>query len=340
MTSFRFFLSLAAAILLGALLTTGSGLNAQQPPQAADAAAPSVLPPIIDDGASSTRPEPEETAPPESSKTALDAGSGDSLELTQEQEEQLRQITKVIYEVPPTHSGGGDAEIVEIPLSLFEALSQIQNSADRLAAVESYWSLRSSIAHLNIEIHIRESAEKAAGVLEKAAIDTPDFQALMAVYRVYLSSADARIAQLRVEIREGQIDLMRKTQRSTERGWPIPSSTPWYGNYTLRSEAAQSRSFELASEAILIPEKIRAGYASGFSLGSPENLFTPEISTFERIDDGYLYLKTLENKRQAALGYVRVLESLNDSIARYVAAYSPSIDSRVFVTCLIGNEEE
>ncbi|MBO7726001.1 MAG: hypothetical protein J6S40_05990 [Thermoguttaceae bacterium] len=316
-----------------------AGLDAQ-PPQAPGSETPSVLPPDINGAAETPQAAPESAALPESSRTALDAGKPDSLELTPEQEDQLFQITKVIYQVPPTRSGGGDAEIVEIPLSLYEALSQIQSGAERLAAVESYWSLRSKIANLNIETHIKESAEKASGILGQATVDTPDFKALMDVYRVYLSSADARIAQLRVEIREGQIDLMRKTRRSTERGWPIPSSTPWYGNYSLQSEAAQSRSFELASESILIPEKIRAGYASGFSLGAPENLFSPEISTFERIDDGYLYLKTLENKRLAALGYVRVLESLNNSIARYVGAYSSSIDSRTFVNCLIGSEEE
>ena len=337
MTSFRAFPDLALAILLGALLAATCGLNAQ-PPQNADV--PSVLPPDVTDAEASPQTGSETTAPPESSKTALDAAPGDSLELTPEQEDQLQQIVKVLYQVPAVRSGGGDTEIVEIPLSLHEALSQIQNGAERLAAVESYWNLRSRIADLNIETRVKESAEKAAEILGQAALDTPDFQALTNVYRVYLSSADARIAQLRVEIRQGQIDLMRKTRRSTERGWPIPSSTPWYGNYSLQSEAAQSRSFELASEAILIPEKIRAGYVSGFSLGAPENLFTPEISTFERIDDGYLYLKTLENKRLAAMGYVRVLESLNSSIARYVGAYSSSLDSRTFVNCLIGNEEE
>ena len=340
MTSFRPFSCLAIAILLGALVSVTHGLNAQ-PPQVSDVQSPSVLPPDID-GSPAAAPAAgaDSAVPPESSKTALDAAKSDSLELTPEQEELLHRITKVLYEVPPTHSGGGDAEIVEIPLSLYEALSQIQGGAERLAAVESYWALRSSIAELNIETRIKESAEKAEEVLKQATVNTPDYQALMSVYRVYISSAEARIAQLRVEIREGQIDLMRKTRRSTERGWPIPSSTPWYGNYSLQSEAAQSRSFELASEAILIPEKIRAGYASGFSLGAPESLFTPEVSGFERIDDGYLYLKTLENKRLAAIGYVRVLESLNSSIARYVGAYSSTLDSRTFVNCLIGSEDE
>ena len=337
MTSFRAFPLLPLAVLLGAFFAAACGLSAQTP-QNADA--PSVLPPDVNGAAANPPAGSETSAPPESSKTALDAETGGSLELTPDQEEQLERIVKVLYQVSAVRSGGGDTEIVEIPLSLHEALSQLQNGAERLAAVESYWNLRSRIADLNIETRIRESAEKAAGVLAQAALDTPDFKALTDVFRVYLSSADARIAQLRVEIRQGQIDLMRKTRRSIERGWPIPSSTPWYGNYSLQSEAAQSRSFELASEAILIPEKIRAGYASGFALGAPDNLFTPEISTLERIDDGYLYLKTLENKRLAAMGYVRVLESLNSSIARYVGAYSSSLDSRTFVNCLIGNEEE
>ena len=302
---------------------------------------PSVLPPEANAQDGTANPAAEQNAlPPENAKTALGTDIPDSLDLTPQQEDQLRQITETLFEVPPTRSGGGDAEIVEIPLSLHEALGQLQSGNERLAAVEAYWHLRSVIAALGVETRIRESAEKAFSVLGQAQNDTPDYQALMAAYRVNLSSADAQIAQLRVEIREGQIDLMRKTRRSIELGWPIPSSVPWYGNYSLQSEAAQSRSFELASEAILIPEKIRACYTSGFALGAPESLFTPEVSGFERIDDGYLYLKTLDNKRLAALGYIRVLESLNCSIARYVSAYAPTIDTRTFVNCLIGNAEE
>ncbi|MGI5832253.1 MAG: hypothetical protein ACOX6D_06940 [Thermoguttaceae bacterium] len=306
---------------------------------AQEAESPSLLPPDTEASAHANAPA-ETVPPPESSRSALGTTEPTSLDLTPEQEELLHQITKVLYQVPVTNSGGGETEIVEIPLSLHEALAQVQRGAERLAAVESYWTLRSTIAVLNVETHIKESAEKALDVLGQASIDTPDYQTLLAVYRVYISSTDARIAQSRVKIREGQVDLMRKTRRSTEKGWPIPSSTPWYGNYSLQSESVQSRSFELASEAILIPEKIRAGYTSGFSLGAVENLFAPEITGFERIDDGYLYLKTLENKRLAALGYIEVLESLNRSIARYVSAYSSSLDARTFVNCLIGSEGE
>ena len=329
----RFF---SFALLLCCFFPFATRIHAQIP----EPDKPSVLPPETNAQEAAAAPEPQTNVPPESAKTALSADAPDSLELKPEQENLLRQITDILYEVPPNRSGGGDTDIVEIPLSLQEALNQVQGGNERLAAVEAYWHLRSTIAALNVEIHIRESAENAFQVLSQAQNDTPDYQALMAACRVSLSSADARIAQLRVEIREGQIDLMRKTRRSIELGWPIPSSVPWYGNYSLQSETAQSRSFELASEAILIPEKIRACYTSGFALGAPESLFTPEVSAFERIDDGYLYLKTLDNKRLAALGYIRVLESLNDSIARYVSAYSSTIDTRTFVNCLIGTAEE
>lgn len=315
---------------------------------------PSVLPPGTEESGETTSSEGEPASspkadssqensnaavPPEKEKSAIASSSPETLELTPEQEEQLHKITQKLFQVPASRSGGGETELVEIPLSLHEAMTAV-NGSDRIPAVKSYWRLRSLIANLNVETQIKETAQKALESLQSTGTDSPDFQALIATWQVYVSSCSARTSETRVAIRNAQVDLMRLTRRSIEQGWPIPSSTPWYGNYSLESESAQSRSFELASEAILIPEKIRAAYASGFALGSAEDLFSPEITAFDRLDDGYLFLKTLENKRIAALGYIRILESLNNSIARYVGAYSSTLDSRTFVNCLIGDDEE
>lgn len=263
-----------------------------------------------------------------------------SLDLTPEQGEKLWAITSALFPVAANKSGAGDSEIVEIPLSLHDALSRTSGGEPRLLAVESYWSLRRLIAALHLERQIKESASAMlAALLSSGVEESPEFQALTATWRSYLASSDARMAELKVTIRGEQVNLMSLCGRSTDQGWPIPSSFPWFENYRLESDSAKDQNFRLIAESVLIPEKILAVYADGFALGEVETLFKPEMTSFERMDDGYLYLKTLENKRLAALGYMRILESLNNSIARYVNAFSSTLDAKRFADCLIGEED-
>ncbi len=305
-----------------------------------DPGKPTVLPP------KSGGEQAEATPPADDSEEAKNAKEGDKTlnakekTLTPEEDEKLHQITATLFPVNVAKSGGGDTKIVEIPLSLHEAVAQIKGDDVRTRAVESYWRLRTLIASLDVERSTFTSASEMLENVKRSGASGPEFDALIATWTAFLSASEAEMAELRVRIRAEQVNLMGLTNRSTDLGWPIPSSFPCYGPYSLASGSAKVRSFQLTAESILIPEKIDAIWSAGFSLGEPENLFTPEIDRFEKMDDGYLYLKTLENKRRAALGYLRMVESLNDSIARYVTAFAPNLDAQRYADCLVGSETE
>lgn len=261
-------------------------------------------------------------------------------------EEQVRQalqkaqaVSKVLFAVDPASNRAGASDIVELPLSLTEALSPVGDTARRFEAVESYWRLRGEIAILLIEEKTLETARIMYESLENAGASSPEYDALKATWRGYLAAGQALVAESHARIRSEQATLMTRSGRSPQVGWPIPRSLPCLGPYRLETGASSARNSVLLVESVLIPEKIAALWSAADLLGAPESLFTPEVSGIGTIDDAYLYLRTLDNKRLAAIGFVRAVESLNNSIARYVGAFSDTpLPSETFVRCLIGQE--
>ena len=312
-------------------------LAQNSPPPAADLSnIPSNLPPTA--GAIAQTP-PAESVP--ESIPALDKSGTATLS-----EEQVRQalqkaqaVSKVLFAVDPATSRAGASDIVELPLSLTEALSSVGDTARRLETVESYWRLRGEIAILLIEEKTLETAKTMYESLENAGGASPEYDALKATWRAYVAAGEALVAESHARIRAEQVTLMTRSGRSPQVGWPLPGSLPCLGPYRLETGASSARNSVLLVESVLIPEKIDALWRAADLLGAPESLFTPEVSGVGTIDDAYLYLHTLDNKRLAAIGFVRAVESLNNSIARYVGAFSDTpLPSETFVRCLIGEE--
>ena len=247
---------------------------------------------------------------------------------------QTRSLADLLFSIKSSASGAGEGDIVEIPLSLSEMLSYVGDVNRRVEAVDSYWHLRVLIASLAVETKTLETVDRLIASLGSA---TGEAQAVLPTVQSYRQGTLGRVAELRGLIRAAQTELMRRSGRTPEIGWPIPSSAPCLGPYNLESGGALARNFELLTQTVLIPEKIDAVWDTALSLGTPESLFVPEIVPDGTVDGTNCYLDILENKRLAVIAFLDEIESLNGSIVRYVDAFSPSpLPSETYVHCLIG----
>lgn len=265
--------------------------------------------------------------------------------LSLEEQTMIRNIMKVLYPVEAKSSGAGNSPIVEIPLTLRNAIRQTTDSNKRRETVEAYWELRTVMAELSIEKSIMLTADLVAknfeGQLNQAGNQVhPAMVVLTTEWKSFVLGCRARIAQLQIKVREKQILLLEILGRSSENGWPIPCTIPFWGpSYRLETENANHNSFPLLAELVLIPEKLELVHSFALAMGQPESLFRPELSEFKGTEDAWNYMRMLENKRLSTLAFVRMVESLNVSIVRYLSYYSNySIPNDAFVTSLIGKE--
>ena len=255
---------------------------------------------------------------------------------------QIQETVSTLFRINVGKSGAGDSPIVEMPVSLRQAIGNTQGIQERLAIVEAYWDLRTLIAKLEIEKSVLKISESTLNDLPaklRAFQGTPDLNALTGSWRAEILRSQAKIDEIKISVREGQIQLLRKMGRSTENGWPIPSSVPFWGPaYRLETAGARTSSFLLLTELILIPEKLQTIRETGPRLGSANRLFIPEFSTWSKTEDGWRFLKLLDNKRKNAIFFIDLLKSLNCSIARYVSYYSAiPVPNEIFVKSLIGS---
>ncbi|MDO5581302.1 MAG: hypothetical protein Q4G69_09205 [Planctomycetia bacterium] len=254
----------------------------------------------------------------------------------------IKGMVQVLYAVNPKQSEAGNSPILEVPLSLKDAIGNGYDSKRRLNIVNSYWELRTLLAELTIEKGILAALQTTGSSLEQqlqqqGSNPDPNFAALVACWRSSVAESTARQTDLRIKIRDAQIALMEIAGRSMESGWPIPINFPYCGpSYRLEIGNARSDSFVLLSQLVLIPEKLQAIQSISAEMGRPETLFRPEIASLNQVSDCWIYLKILENKRAAALSFVKMVDSLNRSIALYVSNYSDSIPNDAFVKSLIG----
>ncbi|MDD3586449.1 MAG: hypothetical protein PHQ75_04645, partial [Thermoguttaceae bacterium] len=263
-----------------------------------------------------TVPNPGKTAAP--SSTAPSSTTQDPL-TTQpvfppEKQQIINELVRALFPVKAEESGAGDSPIIEIPLTIRKAIERSQgNSAARLGIVESYWKLRSKISELEVEKSILQSCQLVYSSFEKGGASSahntnPELTALIGSFKAAISAANARIYQARINIRYSQIDLMQKMGQTTDTGWPVPSSYPYCGpSYRLEIDKARRNNFSLATESVLIPEKLKTIQMIGMALGPVSELFRPNISSLQTPNDGYLYLKTLENNRDSAILFIRLV---------------------------------
>ncbi len=260
----------------------------------------------------------------------------------EELQTRMRDILTVLYKIDVGRSGAGDSPIVEMPLSLRQAIGNNQNVQERLAIVDAYWRLKTKLAELEIEKKVHQNLNEILKDLPnklRTSQGTPDLAALIGTWQSELLRSEAKINELKIEVRQGQIRLLERMGRSTDNGWPIPSTIPYWGpNYRLETAGARTDSFVLLTELVLVPEKMKTVRETGNALGSPDFLLRPENGSFVKIDDGWRYLKLMENKRKNAVCFIGLLESLNGSIARYVSFYSRNpVPNDVFIQSLIGS---
>ncbi|MDO5566195.1 MAG: hypothetical protein Q4G59_06015 [Planctomycetia bacterium] len=264
-----------------------------------------------------------------------------------EKQQIINELVRALFPVKAGESGAGDSPILEIPMTLRKAIDRSQgNSAARLAIVEAYWKLRSKISELEVEKAILQSCQLVYSSFEKevsrgVGASNPELTALIGSFKAAISAADARIYQAKINIRYCQIDLMQKMGQTTDTGWPVPSSYPYCGpSYRLEIDKARRNNFTLATESVLIPEKLKTIQMIGMALGPIAELFRPNISSLRTTNDGYLYLKTLENKRDSAILFIQLVESLNTSIVHYVSDFTDMpISNDDFVQSLVGPEK-
>lgn len=293
---------------------------------------PSALPP---DG--NPAPPAEVQAPPSGAPAGGTSATYAKPRSEQEKAQILRQtrsLSDLLFSIKSTTSGAGEGDILEIPLSLGEMLSRVGDPRLRIEAVDSYWHLRTQVASLAVENKILETVDRLIASMNSASAEA---RAVIPTIQSYRQGTLGRIAELRGEIRAAQMELMRRSGRTPDVGWPIPSSTPCHGPYNLESGSSPSVNFEILTQTVLIPEKIDAVWDTAVSLGPPESLFVPEIAPDGTVDGTYCYLDILENKRLAVMTFLDEIESLNGSIVRYVDAFSPTaLPSETYVHCLTG----
>lgn len=285
---------------------------------------------------------PERNKPLDPARGSVSSGNG-IVSIPIEQFSTIKAMMQILYVVNPNQTGAGNSPILEIPLSLKDAIGNTSDSMRRLEIVDLYWELRTLLAELEIEKGIFLSLQTTGSSLEQQLRQqgsNPDqnFAALVSCWRSTTAESNARKTDLQIKIRNTQISLMEKLGRTTENGWPIPISFPYCGpSYRLEIGNARQDSFVLLAQCVLIPEKLQAIQAMSKEMGRPETLFRPEIASLNQVSDCWIYLKILENKRSAALSFVKMIDSLNRSIALYVSNYSDSIPNDAFVKSLIGS---
>ncbi|MDO4585772.1 MAG: hypothetical protein Q4C95_00585 [Planctomycetia bacterium] len=265
-------------------------------------------------------------------------------EVPEEVRRQINDLSATLFPILTAQSGAGDSPIIEIPLTLNEAVSKSWEARQRLDIVEAYWKLRTTLSKLEVEKTIEAKGRQTLLNLDKNQKEsqtplTPELENVIRNYLVFLNDSLARIASLKIAVRNEQIELMTKMNRATENGWPIPTTLPFAGpTYNLESDRNLRFNFILLTESVLIPEKMKAIEEFSIKMGPKENLLQPEINAFANNEDAIIYLKILDNKRSMALSFIQMIESLNISVARYVSNYSESfIPNDIFINSLIGS---
>jgi len=210
-------------------------------------------------------------------------------------------------------------------VTLEECLSR-QTGDDRRATVEAFWNARQKAAEYQAiaqEIEFLDNLVPPA--LERRA--RPEGTAAMLFLHAARQRAKADIQEAQAALIEAQFELALRTQSAAESLWPLPSTPPHAGQYSLNLEAqphALVQSWPMRRLAAAIPACSTNLQECAASVVTAD---TVRAKSIEQYTAGNLpieqVLEQVARQTQQTFDFLQTLTDYNRSIAQYALAILP-----------------
>jgi len=237
------------------------------------------------------------------------------------------ELARVLF--APTTAEEESGRVVERTCSLSETLMRVPNVANaRFAVVRNYWNLQRATARLRVETaflatYVRVFNDANAANSESARL------CLAAAL-----GAQARVAEAKSVKRSVQAELLRVSNQSTDYGYPIPSTLPFFGSsYELGTPTSDNVHTRRSGE--LIRSRLQGIQKLGGSIPTPTEAFSLDVASIADCDI-LVALESLEKKRESILLFIDAIVDLNESIAEYVSYFPANASNEQFVEALVG----
>jgi hypothetical protein len=211
------------------------------------------------------------------------------------------------------------------PMTLEECLSR-QAGGDRRATVEAFWIARQRAAEyqaMSQEIEFLENLMPL--VLERRS--RPEGAAAMLYLRAVRQSDKANLQEAQAALIEAQFELALRTQTAAEGQWPLPSTPPHAGQYSLNLEAqprALVQSWPMRHLAAAIPayctsvqEHAASVVAADAARAKAVEKYAAGNMPFQQV------LEEVDGQTRQTFDFLQTLTEYNRSIAQYALAVLP-----------------
>ena len=210
-------------------------------------------------------------------------------------------------------------------VTIEECLSR-QTGGDRRATIEAFWNARQKAAEYQViaqEIEFLDDLVPPA--LERRA--RPGGAAAMLFLHAARQSGRANLQEAQAALIEAQFELALRTQSAAESLWPLPSTPPHAGQYSLNLEAqppAMVQSWPMRRLAAAIPACSTNLQECAASVVTAD---TVRAKSIEQYTAGNLpieqVLEQVARQTQQTFDFLQTLTDYNRSIAQYALAILP-----------------
>jgi len=211
------------------------------------------------------------------------------------------------------------------PMTIEECLSR-QTGGDRRATVEAFWIARQRAAEyqaVSQEIEFLDNLMPL--VLERRS--RPEGASAMLYLRAARQGDKANLQEAQAALIEAQFELALHTQTAAEGQWPLPSTPPHAGQYSLNLEAqprALVQSWPMRHLAAAIPayctsvqEHAASVVAADAARAKAVEKYAAGNMPFEQV------LEEVDGQTRQTFDFLQTLTEYNRSIAQYALAVLP-----------------
>jgi hypothetical protein len=162
---------------------------------------------------------------------------------------QAKQLTLVLHGnlMLPEHAGR--------PMTLEACLTGV-SGGDRKAAIAAYWTARQRVAEYQVLAEQRDFLDRLMPNTPASAL-RPSAETEPLQLRAARLEAQADLLEAQVRLIEAQFALARQTQATAAAHWPLPTTTPHFGRYTMSFDEMPRRiteSWAMRRLAAAIPQ--------------------------------------------------------------------------------------
>jgi hypothetical protein len=233
--------------------------------------------------------------------------------------ERSKQLTLALHWDRSLPEGAGRAMTIE------ECLSR-QTGGDRRGTVETFWIVRQRAAEFQAVSQEIEFLDNLVPlVLERRS--SPAAAASMLFLRAARLSDKANLQEAQAALIEAQFDLATRTQTAAEGQWPLPSTPPHAGQYSLNLEAqpqALIQSWPMRHLAAAIPAYCTSVQEHAASVVAADAARAQAVEKYAAGDMPFQQvLEEVDRQTQQTFDFLQTLTGYNRSIAQYALAVLP-----------------